>query len=522
VTDQTPKAEPSRRFHSDNPIRTTDEDRLGIAPFVRRLRPVLLNAPIDSSIVLGLYGEWGSGKSSALNLLENVLVQTQFEESHTVRRGPQAQVVRFTPWLYTGVESLLTAFFATLAEGVGGFDGSPGKTKRKWEASLKAMSVIVGPALALGGAAYAASGSGTHGLIAGVAGSAAHGIAELFAKVGDLIKGGGGGLAAFLSVSEVSFHKSKAEASKILRSLGEQGAPQRVVVLIDDLDRCASADEVLAMLKLIRLVADLPNVSYVIAMDRHRVETILRDAVSDSFGAEFLGKIVQIPVALPKAASRTLTRILIEDVAAIAAAARLNAEVLKVDWSGWAISMNASYATLLFPCIRTLRDVARVSNMFRLAVMSDSPPEVHAVDMLLLCVLQCVYPATYEKLQEHASFLLNDELESDVFDSSAEARGRRGVRGLDRLRAIAGLSSDASPDISAPVVAGRLSRQQRLESPALAILTELFPYALETSVGDVNARQARDELRIRSPERFDAYFRYHVAPGAVSQRQAMA
>ncbi len=60
-------------FLSDQPIESAAEDSLGLAPFVESLRGLIEGA--DTPFVFGLLGDGGSGRSSALRLLEARLRQ---------------------------------------------------------------------------------------------------------------------------------------------------------------------------------------------------------------------------------------------------------------------------------------------------------------------------------------------------------------------------------------------------------------------------------------------------------------
>ena len=54
-------------YLDDSPIRKISEDRLRRSEFVRRLADTLTDWQTDESLVVGLYGPWGSGKSISLN-----------------------------------------------------------------------------------------------------------------------------------------------------------------------------------------------------------------------------------------------------------------------------------------------------------------------------------------------------------------------------------------------------------------------------------------------------------------------
>ena len=217
---------------------------------MRRLVMPLLRTPPETSLVLGLYGEWGHGKSSALNLLERALEEIGEPGFHERTKLPHAQIVRFTPWLY-GTDTLLRAFFETLAASIGGFEDRDPEKRQKLKAALTGLGEFVAPAVKFGAL-----------VLAGPAGGALAGAA------GDLITGVTKATAEATADGEKAFHRLREEAAGVLRGLGTQPSPRRVVVLVDDLDRAAGVGEVLAMLKMVKLVADLPNVSYVLAMDR--------------------------------------------------------------------------------------------------------------------------------------------------------------------------------------------------------------------------------------------------------------
>ena len=57
----------------DLPIENSSEDMLNRGSFVKHLSQVITRYSSSSSFSIGLYGKWGSGKTSLLNMvLENV------------------------------------------------------------------------------------------------------------------------------------------------------------------------------------------------------------------------------------------------------------------------------------------------------------------------------------------------------------------------------------------------------------------------------------------------------------------
>lgn len=58
---------------NDDVINSFDDDLLNREPFVENLSDSLLSCNPKTSLVIGLFGKWGSGKTSIINLLERQL-----------------------------------------------------------------------------------------------------------------------------------------------------------------------------------------------------------------------------------------------------------------------------------------------------------------------------------------------------------------------------------------------------------------------------------------------------------------
>lgn len=69
----------TRQINTDAEIRTVAEDRLGRTPFCRRVAERIRSAGSGPSVVFGLAGPWGAGKTSVLNMVEELLKQESGE-----------------------------------------------------------------------------------------------------------------------------------------------------------------------------------------------------------------------------------------------------------------------------------------------------------------------------------------------------------------------------------------------------------------------------------------------------------
>ena len=60
---------------TDRPILGADEDELGRAPFAASLAEAVAGWQGQDSLVIGLYGSWGSGKTSVKNMVFEALAK---------------------------------------------------------------------------------------------------------------------------------------------------------------------------------------------------------------------------------------------------------------------------------------------------------------------------------------------------------------------------------------------------------------------------------------------------------------
>jgi len=85
---------------SDEAIQFPKQDLLGRGKFTEDLQKEIKSLPFNDSFVFGLYGSWGEGKTSVLNLLKN-----EFKESEDFL------IVSFDPWNFKDEEAILSAFY---------------------------------------------------------------------------------------------------------------------------------------------------------------------------------------------------------------------------------------------------------------------------------------------------------------------------------------------------------------------------------------------------------------------------
>ena len=185
---------------------------------------------------------------------------------------------------------------------------------------------------------------------------------------------------------------------------------KKYVVAIDDIDRM-DKHEIVQIFKFIRNVADFDNMIYLLAYDDRVVSDALATDAYD--GHEYLQKIVDMPIFLPDASSKSIEAILREDFAHITGIMPSAKDVKNED--PWLFDEMAH----LFPnIITTIREEKRVINQFKTKYVL-SKDDTYCYDLLALCILEMKKPSLIDWIKEN-SYLLCRDLTSPEQSSDRE------------------------------------------------------------------------------------------------------
>jgi predicted KAP-like P-loop ATPase len=264
----------TNRPHNDKPISEPSDDRFGIDPFAKTLAASIRKMKAPEGTVVALNGPWGSGKSSAVNLILHHLKDAIEKD--------EIAVINFACWWFRGEEALALAFFRELYAGLGPTLGE----------RFKKVLPKIGARLLRAGSVVS-SGADLAG--AGGLGSVAAGT---MSWLSDLIH------------AEDTVEKLHAELTTVL---GEQ--KKRFLIVIDDIDRL-SPDEALLIFRLVKSIGRLPNVIYLLVFDRNLAEAIVSERYP-SEGPHYLEKIIQAGFDIPQPRQVDLNQELLRQIDAI-------------------------------------------------------------------------------------------------------------------------------------------------------------------------------------------------------------
>lgn len=332
----------------DLPITKSSEDRLNRESFAESLANVLLQSSFPTSFTVGLYGSWGSGKTSLLNM---VIEQVESQSSDVI-------ILRFNPWLCSDPKQLITQFFKQLASAI--------KIKKpaadtvcelvdQYADIFDAASLIpyAGTALAAVGKAVTSKARN-----------------RMYRKNNDM----------------------QGKKDEIIRTMVEENL--KIIVSIDDIDRL-SEEEIIAVFQLVKALADFPNAVYLLAFDYDVVVRAL-GKVQHGDGREYLEKVIQVPFEIPAPSMASIHDALFS---------KLNGILGDIPENRWD---KATWAELfqfgIRKYIRSIRDVIRYTNVFYLKYQLLQG-ETDPVDLVGLTCLQVFEPTVYSALYNYRDTL---------------------------------------------------------------------------------------------------------------------
>jgi predicted KAP-like P-loop ATPase len=378
---------------SERPIEKLVDDELGRVDFAVAVAKVISQWGGRDSLVLAIYGPWGSGKSSLKNMILDALTK---EDSKTIS-------MEFNPWEWAGQDRVFEGFFAELSSRLGSTDASKkaldtAKKIKMYGAMLSAASSITGVVRwVLIGFLFVVGFFGIAPLFGVPHLTSTLEILGALALVAALVLAGLGRttdeLASYLAAKGEATRKSVSEVKKELQILLGT-LKKNVLIVVDDVDRLTPTG-IRMVFQLVKANADFPNLVYLLLLQRDTVEKALAgQGEAEVDGAQFLDKVVQVAFDVPKLSPRKLEETLESTVSRIVQGTPAEDQFDSERWS-------KLFFSAIRPYFRTLRDVKRFSNTlsFHFELYRDlSTFDANPIDLIALEVLRQFEGAVYQKL----------------------------------------------------------------------------------------------------------------------------
>ena len=265
-------------YYSDMPIESKEQDVLNRASFARLLANALIEYKNNETFTVGLFGKWGCGKTSLVNITLSEIDRIQ---SSNTNKDKELIVVHFNPWNFSSTDQLLTQFFLRLSNEFNDSNKELNKLAtalEKYSAALNYLEFI--PEL----------------------GKATRFLSNTALFASKIIK----------NQEDRDVIKQKEYVIKLLE---EQS--NHILVVIDDIDRLTN-EQIRYVFQLITSVANFPNTTYLLVFDKEIVANALSE-VQTGNGEEYLEKIIQMPIAVPQIQKEDLHKFLFDRLESILA-----------------------------------------------------------------------------------------------------------------------------------------------------------------------------------------------------------
>lgn len=271
----------------------TSEDLLGYRFHAKLLKEIVLDKSMLPTSI-GIFGNWGYGKSSLMLLLEkeiNEEIAMHVAEGNT----PRILQVRFNGWQYESYETTKYSLIQVLLDSVEKYLSDNRDVFEKLDILLKRINLLKLGVLLLK--------------------------KYVWDKIPNAIKSNlpqADDLKECIGVDDITKFQNEFQNEHtslfvtkfrtLLASIVEEAKFDSIIVYIDDLDRC-SGEKMIECIEAIKLFLNVKNTAFVLGADERMVERAIKEHYPEieqdkrqiySPFSDYLEKLIQIPYRLPR------------------------------------------------------------------------------------------------------------------------------------------------------------------------------------------------------------------------------
>ena len=340
-------------FNAEKPIEKIEQDILGRSNTAKELSRHILNYKNDDSLTIGIIGEWGSGKTSFINMT-----------LESLKNSENYIIFHFNPWNISTRKQLISDFFSQLSNEIGKIDSTAiikgvSQNLKLLSKVFKPVSLIPIPQISL--------------------------IASFMEKSCEET---GKFLEDISNQQEKSLDEVKEELNNSLEKLNK-----KVLIVIDDIDRLSDND-IREIFQLVKSIADFKNTIYILSYDNKIVSEALNN-LQNGRGEEYLEKIIQVPIMLPHISKPEINKIFLNKLDNIL----ITIPNKEFDKSYW----NELYSNGFSNNLTNLRDVERYLNSFSFG-FNTIKNELNIIDYMAITLFKVFEPQLYRYIQENEEY----------------------------------------------------------------------------------------------------------------------
>jgi hypothetical protein len=281
------------------PDKETEIDYLNFGYMVSLVANIATNRDLSPSTI-GLYGDWGSGKSSLMKLAQKK-IEEKYPKNEKKKDTVKTLCIEFNGWLFEGYEDTKTSLCGAILDALADEKRFSKEVTDYAKELIKKIDInkILGKGVKYGLDFFMNGGIGV--------------LADLsLSSLLSTIKANAGEVQAkdieeILNVLKKN-DKTRAEIKNFrneFKDLLKKSKVENVVVFIDELDRCLP-DTVLEVFEAMRLFLFVEGMSFVIGADERLIQYSIKSKYKEvpgnnlDIGKEYLEKVIQYPLYIPQ------------------------------------------------------------------------------------------------------------------------------------------------------------------------------------------------------------------------------
>ena len=281
------------------PDKETEIDYLNFGYMVDLIADIATNRELSPSTI-GLYGDWGSGKSSLMKLVQKE-IEEKYPKNEKKKDTVKTLCIEFNGWLFEGYEDTKTSLCGAILDALADKKRFSKEVTDYAKELIKKIDInkILGKGVKYGLDLFLSGGIGilTDLSLSSLLSTIKSNAGEVQAK----------DIEEILSMLKKN-DKTRTEIKNFrneFKDLLNKSKVENVVVFIDELDRCLP-DTVLEVFEAMRLFLFVEGMSFVIGADERLIQYSIKSKYKEvpgnnlDIGKEYLEKVIQYPLYIPQ------------------------------------------------------------------------------------------------------------------------------------------------------------------------------------------------------------------------------